>query len=149
MHWYVFGTQIRCHAIEIVISSSDTKLIQDLARSLNAMSLPLEDALADGDQGPVCVKDYANTNNVVSRVDPVFPEHRYNSIPVRIVIGKDGKVKHIHFISAFPDQAEAITNALHQWSFKPQLRDGRPVEVETGIQFGAPLRAQESLPRAP
>ena len=47
-----------------------------------------------------------------------------------------GKVKHIHFLSAFPEQAQGITDALRQWRFKPYLRDGRPVEVETGIMFG-------------
>jgi hypothetical protein len=49
-------------------------------------------------------------------------------------------VKHIHFLSAFPDQVKAIANALSQWRFRPYLRGGHPVEVETGIMFGrAPL----------
>lgn len=141
LHWYVFATQIRCHAVEITVSSSDTKLILSLVQNLNSMTLPAEDALADGDPVPVCVKGYASADNVITRVDPVFSERRFNAIPVRIVIGKDGKVKHIHFLSAFPDQAKVITDALDQWSFKPYLRKGQPVEVETGIQFGAPSRA--------
>ena len=140
LHWYVFGTEIRCHAVEIIVSSSDTKLIQDLIQDLNAMKLPPEDAQADGDTVPVCMKDYAAGQNVISRVDPVFTERRFNAIPVRIVIGKDGKVKHIHLISAFPDQAKAITDALNQWTFKPHMRNGQPVEVETGILFGTPRR---------
>ena len=85
---------------------------------------------------PVCIKDYARDENVIARVDPVFTEHRFNPVPVRIIIDKEGKVKHIHFLSAFPDQAKAITDALKQWKFKPYLRDGQPVEVETGIMFG-------------
>ena len=141
LHWYVFGTEIRCHAVEIIVSSSDTKLIEDLMRDLNAMTLPPEDAQADGDTVPVCVKDYAAGNNVISRVDPVFTQRRSNAIPVRVVIGKDGRVKHVHIISAFPDQAKAITDALNQWVFKPHTRNGQPVEVETGILFGTPPRA--------
>jgi hypothetical protein len=144
LHWYVFATQIRCHAVEIVLSSSDTKLIQHLMQDLNAMTFPPEDALADGDAVPVCVKDYANGKNVISRVEPVFSERRFNTVPVRIVIGKEGKVKHIHFLSAFPEQAKAITDALSQWSFKPYLKNGQPVEVETGIQFGHAARAPVS-----
>ncbi|MGA8272917.1 MAG: energy transducer TonB, partial [Candidatus Sulfotelmatobacter sp.] len=66
----------------------------------------------------------------------VFTEHRSNPVPVRIIIDKEGKIKHIHFLSAFPDQAKAITDALRQWKFKRYLRDGQPVEVETGIMFG-------------
>jgi hypothetical protein len=105
--------------------------------------------LADGDSVPVCVKDYATAENVIDRANPVFTERRYNAIPVRIVIGKDGKVKHIHLISAFPDQAKAITDALNQWTFKPYLKNGEPVEVETGIQFGTAARAPEPATARP
>jgi hypothetical protein len=89
----------------------------------------------------VCIKNYASGDNVTTKVDPVFAERRFNPVPVRIIVGKDGKVKHIHFISAFPDQAKAITDALMQWTFKPYLRNGEPVKVETGMMFGsAPSR---------
>jgi hypothetical protein len=85
---------------------------------------------------PVCLRDYASDENVIARVNPVFTERRSNPVPVRIIIDKEGKIKHIHFLSAFPDQAKAITDALAQWRFKRFLRDGQPVEVETGIMFG-------------
>lgn len=84
----------------------------------------------------MCIKDYATDENTITRVDPVLTEHRFNPVPVRIIIDKEGKVKHIHFLSAFPDQAKAITDALGKWKFKRCLRDGKPVEVETGLMFG-------------
>jgi hypothetical protein len=59
-------------------------------------------------------------------------------VPVRIIIDKEGRVKHIHFLSAFPDQAKAISDALGQWRFKPYRVNGKVVEVETGILFGRP-----------
>jgi hypothetical protein len=89
-----------------------------------------------GGQFPFCVKGYAADENILSRVEPVFTEHRFNPVPVRIIIDKAGAVKHIHFLSAFPDQEKAIADAMHQWKFKPYLRDGKPAEVETGILFG-------------
>ena len=73
---------------------------------------------------------------MIARVDPVFTEHRFNRVPVRIIIDKEGKVKHIHFLSAFPDQEKAITDALRKWKFKPYVKDGKPAEIETGIMFG-------------
>jgi hypothetical protein len=105
-------------------------------QDLNKMKLPVEDGVADGDAVPVCIKDYARGENVIARVDPVLTEHRFNAIPVRIIIDKDGKIKHIHFLRAFPDQAKVITDALGQWKFRPYLLNGQPVEVETGIMFG-------------
>jgi hypothetical protein len=47
-------------------------------------------------------------------------------------------VKHVHLISAFAEQSAGITEALLKWRFKPYLRNGEPVEIETGILFGSP-----------
>jgi hypothetical protein len=139
LHWYVSATEIRCHTVELVLTSRDTKLLESLLLDMDKMKLPTETNPTEGAGGgdvPVCVKDYASGDNVITRVDPVFTERRFNSVPVRIIIDKEGKVKHIHFLSAFPDQAKAITEALGQWRFKRYLRDGKPLEVETGIMFG-------------
>jgi hypothetical protein len=148
LHWYVLATQIRCHAVELVLTGRDTKLLKSLILDMNKMKLPLEASPTSGTGGgavPVCIKDYASGDRVIARVDPVLTEHRFNPVPVRIIIGKEGKVKHIHFLSAFPDQAKTISDALKQWKFKPYLQDGQKVEVETGIMFGrAPYSAAPS-----
>ena len=140
IHWYVFSTQIRCHAVQIVLSSQDTRLLESLVQDLNKMKLPAEASPTAGTGGgavPVCVKDYARPENVLERVDPILTVRRFNPIPVRIIIDKEGKVKHIHFISAFPEQEKIIGDALKQWKFRPYERDGQKVEVETGIMFGS------------
>lgn len=140
LHWDVLATQVRCHVVQFVFTSRDTKLLEHLVEDLSKVKLT-----EDGDV-PVCVKNYASPENVLERVDPIFSERRFNPIPVRVIIDKAGKVKHIHFLSAFPDQAKTITDALQQWKFKPYLRGGEPVEVETGILFGrAPAETPEQL----
>jgi len=152
LHWYVLATEIRCHAVEMVLTSRDTKLLESLVLDLNKMKLPAEASPTAGMGGgasPVCIKDYARDENLITRVDPVFSERRFNPVPVRIIIDKEGRVKHIHFLSAFPDQARVITDALHQWKFKRYLRDGKPVEVETGIFFGrVPFRTAQTASAA-
>jgi len=139
LHWYVLATDIRCHAVQIVLTSRNTKLLEDLMRDMNKMKLPAEIGSLAGFGGgavPACVKDYARDENILARTNPIFTEHRFNPVPVRFIIDKEGKVKQIHFLSAFADQANVISNALAQWKFKPYRRDGQPVEVETGILFG-------------
>src|SRR6185437_17042889 len=136
LHWWILATQIRCHVVEFVFTSANTRVLEMLERDLDSMKGSQSD-----DDAPVCIKDYANTTNVVERVDPLFTEPRYNPVPVRIIIDREGKVKHIHFLSAFPTQAQAITEAVSQWRFKPYVRNGRPMEVETGILFGRGQRA--------
>src|SRR5262249_4293455 len=116
-----------------------TKLLESLMLGLDKMTLPNEAGLANGAGGgsvPVCVKDYASGKNVLARVDPVFSEQKFNPVPVRIIIDKQGRVKHIHFLSAFDSQTKAISDALGQWRFKPYVVGGQAVEVETGIMFG-------------
>jgi len=143
LHWYVLATEIRCHTVEFVLTSQDTKLLESLVLDLNKMKLPAEagpTAGAGGGAVPVCIKNYANKEHVVARVEPVFTDRKFNAAPVRIIIDREGRVKHIHFLSAFPDQAKAITEALEKWQFRPYLKDGKPVEVETGIMFGRQSR---------
>jgi len=139
LHWRVLATQIRCHVVQFIFTSRDADLAEQLIREMNQIKMPAEAGAASGTGGgnvPTCIKDYASGDNVLERVDPLFAERRFNPVPVRIIIDKKGKVKHIHFLSAFPDEAKAITDALFQWRFRPYLRDGKPVEVETGILFG-------------
>jgi Gram-negative bacterial TonB protein C-terminal len=103
------------------------------------MKLPAETDPAGETVGrdfPFCVRNYTTEENMIARVDPIFSERKFSRVPVRVIINKEGKIKHIHFLSAFDDQAKVITDALVQWRFKPYRRNGQPVEVETGITFG-------------
>jgi len=149
LHWHVLTTQVRCHAIRFVFTSRDAKLTEALVADLDKVELPAAagtDSGAGGGDVPVCVANYARDENVLERTDPVLTERRFNPIPVRIIIDKQGKVKHIHLLSAFPEQQKAVTDALWQWRFKPYLRDGQPVELETGIMFGrAPRPTRPSV----
>jgi len=140
LHWNVLATQVRCHVVQFVFTSRDTKLLEHLVEGLSKVQLSNDGA------APACIKNYATAENIVQKEDPIFSERRFNPIPVRVIIDKEGKVKHIHFLSAFPEQSKAITDALQQWKFKPYLRDGQPVEVETGIMFGrTPAETPEQL----
>lgn len=139
LHWYVLTTEIRCHAVEFVMMSRDTKLLESLVLGMKTMQLP---ASADaeigrgGEDSPLCIADYAQGKNLTTRVDPIFRERSYNPVPVRIIIDKNGSVKHVHFLSALPSQTRAISDALKQWKFKPYIGPHGPAEVETGLMFG-------------
>jgi hypothetical protein len=145
LHWSVLATEIRCHSIQFIFMGRSQKVIDKLIKELDRMKLPAEASVRGGRGGgevPLCIADYAQPENIVERTDPVLSGHRYNPVPVRILIDKEGHVKHVHLISAFPDQSVIITEALLKWRFKPYLKDGQPMEVETGIMFG-------SLPHRP
>jgi hypothetical protein len=131
LHWSLLATDIRCHAVEFVFMARD-------AATLNALVAGLaKTRWSNENSTPVCVADYAVPANVVTRVEPLFPVRRFNSIPVRLIIDPEGRVRHVHVISAFSEQTAAITQALLQWRFKPYVVDGKPREIETGLVLGS------------
>ena len=139
LHWRVLATEMRCHVVQFVFTSRDPKLIDKLSAAMNSMKLSPEASATAGTGGgeaPVCIAGYAASDQRIAGENPILTEPRFNPIPVRIIIDSTGRVKHMHFLSAFPDQSKAITEALSQWRFKPYLVEGRAVEVETGIMFG-------------
>lgn len=143
IHWTILATEIRCHAVQFTLTGRDPALLDSIVRTIEKMELPDGVGATYGKGGgdyPVCIKNYALGPNLASKVDPILPPEKYNQIPVRIIIGKSGKVTHVHLISAFPDQAKIITDALLQWEFKPYLINGEAVEVETGIMLGRGIR---------
>lgn len=126
------ATEIRCHAVIFNITATEPKVVADLASSLDVMSLSggVGDAAA-----PLCIKDYAEGANVVRKVAPSPTGPNFLKLPVRIIIGVDGQVKHVHVIHAFPEQRRALEAALIQWQFKPHEAGDSAAEIETGIVF--------------
>jgi hypothetical protein len=129
LHWYVLATQLRCHTVEFIFTGRDAARMSAMIKALDAIEVSDRDA-------PVCIKDFANSENLIAREEPSFPQSRFNPIPVRIIVGPDGTIQHIHFLSAFPEQVRAISDALAQWRFRPYRLNGQAVAVETGVMFG-------------
>jgi len=135
------GTELRCHAVMLNITGTDRAQVERIARGLEAMSLPAEAgaqmvaSTGNEQTNPVCMKDYATEQTLLRKVDPVPNDPRGVNVPVRIIVGADGRVRHVHVISASPAQRQAIVEALMQWEFKPHVVMGHPAEVETGVLF--------------
>lgn len=131
IHWVILTTEIRCHSVEFVLTGRNPAALESLVAGLNELKV--------SGSAPACVADYAE-GNTLFRKDPDLTDRKFNPIPVRVIIDTKGRVKHVHILSAFPEQARIITDALFQWRFKPYVVNGAPAEVETGIMFGAPQR---------
>jgi len=132
LHWRVLSTDVRCHALTFTLTGRDKAALDDAERAMGGISLPKES------DAPRCVKGYAHDDNIVEKTEPYLATRRFNTIPVRVTIDGEGRVKHVHLLSAFPDQSEAIITALRAWRLKPYLVDGKPAEIETELVFGKP-----------
>jgi hypothetical protein len=126
-------TEIRCHLVSFNLTTGDPEELARLVLSLNELSAG--EGAGAAEAMPVCVKDYATPDHLLSRVEPTPAGPKFTVVPARIIIGTDGRVRHIHVIRGSAEQRVSITAALTQWKFKPPTIDGRSAEVETGRTF--------------
>jgi Gram-negative bacterial TonB protein C-terminal len=129
------ATELRCHVVIFNITARDRATVDRTADFLSAISLRPPSVSDAAQTTPVCIKDYVTAQTTVHRVDPVLTDLNGLTVPVRIIIGADGRVEHVHVISATPAQRQAIEQALAQWQFKPYEVMGHPTAVETGLTF--------------
>jgi hypothetical protein len=135
------ATELRCHVVSFNITGTDQATVDRIAGLLQTMSLPTQSNLQTvsvsdaGRTPPLCMKDYVTAQTTVRRLDPLQVDLNGVRVPVRIVIGRDGKVQHVHVISATAAQRRAIEEALMRWEFRPLELAGHPTEVETGLAF--------------
>jgi hypothetical protein len=129
----MFVTEARCHLVSFNLTARDPEQLARLALSVNSLSFAgRKGALSPA---PACVKNYAVAENLLWKIEPAISGSAFTPIPVRITIGVDGKVKHVHVIWATADQRESIEQALAQWQFRAYEAQGRAVEIETGLVF--------------
>src|SRR5579862_6481476 len=136
----VFATRIRCHTLIFSITASREAPAEMLVESLKKISFTQADRAVSLSRGgwPVCIRERAYRDYVKHRVDPVMTGPRYASVPVRLIVGADGKLEHVHAIAGFPEQIKSVTDALAKWEFKPYVVSGQAVEIETGLLFQFP-----------
>jgi hypothetical protein len=128
----MFVAEIRCHLVSFNLTTPHPELMASLALSLNNN---LSFAWGRDASVPTCVKNYAIGENLLSKVEPAIAGPIVTPIPVRLIIGTDGGVKHVHVIRATAGQRDSIEAALRQWKFRPYEIEGRTVEIETDLIF--------------
>ena len=75
---------------------------------------------------------------VTTRVEPEYPNqaierHIQGPVVLDAIVGPSGAVQKLTTLSGHPKLAEAATNAVRQWRFRPFFHNGRPEEFETRI----------------
>jgi TonB family protein len=93
---------------------------------------PAEDVFVYFDQEPVPIR----------HPDPEYPAWaRENGISgtvlLHVLVGLDGRVRRVNVIRGVRGLSEAAQEALHRWTFRPAMANGRPVKVwvEIPVQF--------------
>ena len=103
------------------------------------------DALAAGDEqrpsrpnAPVPVKADVMENQMLHKVTPVYPLEAKKAriqgkVELDAIIGKTGEVENLKVVSGPAALQQSSLDAVRQWTYKPFLLNGEPVEVRTTI----------------
>jgi hypothetical protein len=140
LHRSLVATEIRCHLVTFTLTARDPEALASLRLSLNRLATAAQGRASAS--APPCVKDYVVADNLVERIEPDVSGATFEQIPVRLIVGADGAVKHVHVIRASPSRRKAVETALRQWRFKPPRIDGRPTDIETGLLFKSAVAAR-------
>lgn len=78
-------------------------------------------------------------SKLVNKVEPVYPRraeaaHLRGVVLLDVLIAPDGRVAGVHLWQGDPALAPAAVDAVQQWTYKPTLIGGRPVEVVTLVR---------------
>jgi periplasmic protein TonB len=76
--------------------------------------------------------------NLIRQVTPVYPAiaktaHISGTVLLHAIIGKDGTVQDLQYVSGPPLLMKSAMDAVRQWRYKPTLLNGDPVDVDTTI----------------
>lgn len=72
------------------------------------------------------------------RTVPVYPQeakdaHISGTVVLHAIIGADGEVHELNFVSGPPELVKSAHDAVARWRYRPTLFNGEPVEVDTMI----------------
>lgn len=87
---------------------------------------------------PVRVPGNVAAAMLIRHVTPVYPaaakeQHVEGTLLLHAIIGKDGTLQNLVYVSGPPILMSSAMDAVKQWQYKPTLLNGEPVEVDTTI----------------
>jgi TonB family protein len=108
-----------------------------LSMHVNAASA-VNDSHRPSPQGPINVSAEVMAAQVLTKVTPEYPVEAkkakiQGAVVLSAIIGKDGLVEQLAAVSGPKELQQSSLDAVRQWTYKPFLLNGEPVEVKTTI----------------
>ena len=80
------------------------------------------------------------SGNLLTKAVPVYPPAAkeakiQGTVVLSVIIGEDGNVKNIQVVSGPNELQQSSIDAVRQWTYKPYLLNGDPVEVKTTVNI--------------
>jgi bla regulator protein blaR1 len=127
-----FGIVVAC----VVLSAGICASAVALAANIDGMVASTNDSPKA--KGPYTVPANEMQKYVLTKVPPVYPVDAKRAgiqgkVVLNAIIGKDGSVENLTAVSGPNELQQSALDAVRQWTYKPFLVNGDPVEVKTSI----------------
>ncbi len=93
---------------------------------------------AQQEKHPLKLSEGVLQAQLISRIEPRYPTlaiqtRTEGTVQLHAIIGRDGRITALDVISGHPLLVKAALDAVRQWTYRPTMLNGEPVEVETSI----------------
>jgi protein TonB len=97
--------------------------------------------------GAALVAGSVEASNLTNAVNPIYPPlakmaRQQGSVKFQATVGKDGSVENLLLVSGPPLLVRAAMDAVKQWTYRPMVLNGAPVQVVTTIDVNFALTAE-------
>ncbi|RXS95760.1 energy transducer TonB [Silvibacterium dinghuense] len=104
----------------------------------STISAQSEDAAPTKTPKKIAVAPGVMAGNKINGTQPKYPEEAkkeriQGTVVLKAVIGKDGKIEGLKVVSGPKELQSSALDAVKDWTYKPYLLNGDPVQVETQI----------------
>jgi len=96
------------------------------------------DTAASKDNPPVSFPAKTMEQNLLTKVPPKYPPeakkaHIQGKVVLEAIIGKTGQVENLKIVSGPAELQQSALDTVRQWTYKPVLWKGQPIEVKTTV----------------
>ncbi len=103
-----------------------------------------QSSIASGTPQRIRVGGNVAAAGLIKKVTPVYPPlakeaQVQGTVRFAAIIGRDGAVANLQLVSGHPLLVQAAHDAVMQWTYKPTLLNGSPIEVVTQIDVNFTL----------
>jgi TonB family protein len=126
-------------AAMIAFLAATAALPQDAQKEPSPQSTASDSSQSDAPKPrPVRVPGNVASAMLIHQVTPVYPaaakeQHIEGTLLLHAIIGKDGTLQALKYVSGPPILMQSAMDAVKQWVYKPTLLNDEPVEVDTTI----------------
>lgn len=117
----------------VILSAPSQQMAEQLLGTLSSFAFSPPEPVKVLSDDRVLVDATVMQRTLTKQVNPKPVPYQTGTVNLRVIIGKDGKVKDVAVMSGSPVLSRSAVDAVKQWEFRPYYYKDQPIEVETRV----------------